>query len=162
MASSQTRRATQAASSGGLAASLVDVVVRREQITAQVVLVNNTAGRIYLLDARVDDGQRAFLGSGANVADPFPAGIPFCNGSFGDCISNPNNMVLEKFTYIEPGDSLGAALKYNVLQPFDHADTISFGLVLIARYSRPNADPTEVGPPRQLRFNFPFVQLTQK
>jgi len=150
------------ARSDGLSASLVKVIVGRDSVTAQIEVTNNTQARVYLTDARVDGAQKAFLGSGEHLLDPFPAGMPFCNGDYSGCVKNPYDMDLTKFSYLEPGDTLGLSMRYGALLPVRSDDSITFALVLIARKAAVGRSPSDAGPPEQVRFNFRFIQLSAK
>ena len=149
----------KSASSSGIAANVVGLVYRQNQLSAQLILHNNNKVRVYLLNARSDDSQIAFLGSGEHTNSPFPAGVPFCNGSYAQCIANPNDVTIDKISYIEPGESLAVAMKYQVQQkPSDH-DTISFSVTFVARFARSDISPDEAGPVKRVTLSFPFLPL---
>ena len=148
--------------SSGLSASLIDIIATPHEITAQFMITNDTKARIYIIDARADESQRAFLGSGPHLDFPNLAGLPYCNNSASNCINNRDDMALDRFSYIEPGGQIGTAIKYNANAPFPDKETISFSLALVAKFAKPDADPSEVGPAKAIRFSFPFVSFTKR
>jgi hypothetical protein len=153
----------QTAHSNGLAASVVDVVVQSDKITPQIIITNNTSARVYIIDATGDDSEIAFLGSGEHIKHPSPANIQICGYDVSSCGSHDFGTSLDKMSYIEPGDRLPVSITYSASQAFPSNDTISFSLALVARFSRPNADPEDsAGKPRQVRFSFSYIQITRK
>lgn len=152
-------QASAQASSSGLTANAVSIIYKQNQLSAQILITNNNKVRVYILDARTDDSQLAFLGSGENLHSPMPAGVTYCNSSYSLCIANPNDITIDKFSYIEPGDSLAIAMNYGVAQkPTDH-DTVSFSITFVSRFAKSDVSPEDVGPVKRLTFPFRFLQL---
>jgi hypothetical protein len=152
-------QASAQANSSGLTANAVGISYKQNQLAAQILIKNNNKVRVYILDARTDDSQLAFLGSGEHLYSPMPAGVTSCNNSYSQCIANPNEITIDKFSYIEPGDSLAIAMNYGVAQkPADH-DTVSFSITFVSRFAKSDVSPEDVGPVKRLTFPFRFLQL---
>jgi hypothetical protein len=138
--------------SNGISVALSNIALNNDQLEPQLNVSNTTAVRVYLLDVRTDEGQQAILGSGIQVNGPAPSGIPFCNGTnAGVCLGN--NIALREFTPVDPGASIPIALQYKATQPLPRSDTLSFSLVLLARFATAT-DPSDAGAAQALRFNF--------
>ena len=160
----QTFAQSRTASSAGITATIdktiSGVVAGQNQISAQLTLKNTNKVRVYLLDARTDDGQIAFLGSGEHLNPPVPAGIPSCNSSYAQCVANSSDMKPENFSYIEPGEDLGFALKYTATQkPSDH-DTMSFSVTFVAKFAKSEANPDDAGSPKRVTLPFRNVPIS--
>lgn len=148
---------SKAPTSDGLTANVMRLVHTGNDLSVQLVIKNDNKVRVYLIDARADDSQLAFLGSGDHLQYPFPSGIPFCNSSYATCVANPNEMNLDKFSYIEPGSALPIAMKYTVLKPIAPHDTISFSVTFIAAFAKSDVTPENVG--HWKRVTFPFIEI---
>ena len=128
--------AAQSAQTEGVAVAVSGIVINPHNINVQFVITNNRKARVYLTDARTDDSQNAFLGSGVHLSYPAVANFNFCNSSSAQCISNPNETSdLNKLTYIEPGNSTALSFSYNTFSPVNENDTISISAALIARFA---------------------------
>jgi hypothetical protein len=155
--------AAQSPQTEGVAVAVSGIVMSQNNISVQLVIKNNRNARVYLMDARTDDSQTAFLGSGAHLNAPMIASLNSCNGSAAMCIANPNDTGdLNKFTYIEPENSSGLGLSYYVPSPVKENDTISFSVALIARFAEPGRDQSQPGRLHTLRVTFPYLKLNQK
>jgi hypothetical protein len=136
------------------------VIVNQRQIILQFVITNKGRSRVYVTDARSDPSQKAFLGSGNQLNYPEIASLTFCNSTVDECIANPYATGdLGKYSYLEPGDSVGLSMLYRTQLPVNENDTISLSVALIARFTTPGTDPSQAGKPNPLRFNFPSVRL---
>jgi hypothetical protein len=149
----------QSANSMGVEAEQVAVVPNQNHLSAQFVLKNTNNVRVYILNARTDDSQIAFLASGEHLNAPFPAGVPFCNSSYSQCVANPNDITIDKFSYIEPGDSIPIAMQYSVSQKVPAHDTISFSVTFVAKFAKSGSTPDDVGPAKRLTFPFRFLPV---
>jgi len=152
------------AGSSGITATITKtiggVISGQNQISAQMLLKNTNKVRVYLLDARTDDSQIAFLGSGEHLNPPYPAGIPFCNGSYPQCVANSSDMKPENFSYMEPGEELGFALKYTALQKVSDHDTISFSITFVAKFAKSDVNAEDVGPPKRVTLPFRNIPIS--
>jgi hypothetical protein len=153
----------QSSSSGGVDVSLSKVLLAQRQIVLQFIITNKSNARVYLRDARSDEGQYAFLGSGPHLIPPQVASLNACNNSVTNCLANPNEVGdLNKFSYVEPGDKVGMSFTYFSQAPVDESDTISLSVALIGRFATPSGDPLQAGKPVPLRFNFPGIHLNRR
>ena len=143
--------------------AITDMAVNQKEIAPQITLTNDSKTRIYVMDALGDDSQVGFLGSGHRLNNPKTAGITMCSQSAKICASPTwvEGAALENYSYIEPGDTLSLSLIYTNQGELKGDETLSFSLALIARYAKPNADPSDVGEQKVVRFNFPFVPLVR-
>jgi hypothetical protein len=148
-------------SSSGLTLSVIKSNASQNQITLQFNLENKTKARIYVRNAILDE--KAFLGSGPQLPIPQSlAGIESCSGSVSQCVlSDYGALDLNKYSYIEPGGAIAFSFKYIAAIPVQGTDTLSFSVALVARLTKPNADPTIADPPQQIRFNFNFMALNR-
>lgn len=155
-------QAIRTASSSGLTADVVGIVYAQGHVSAQVIIKNNNAYRVYLQDARADDSQTGFLGSGPTLRLPSLAGVPVCQGTYSQCISDQQNTTIDKFSYIDPGNSLGVALIYEDQQTPSNPDTLTFSLAMLSRSAKSATDnsPDDVGPVQEVSFSFPFVSFS--
>ena len=150
-------------SSSGLTLSVLKSDAAQNKITLQFNLANDTKARVYVRDAVNEASQRAFLGSGAQLSSPQSVGIEGCYNSVSTCLSNPNEAAdLNKFSYIEPGESVAFSFAYQSQIPVSDTDTVSFSVAIVARSTKPNGDPSETGPPQAVRFSFPYMPLNRR
>lgn len=152
------------ASSSGLTATVVGVAYAQGQVSTEMIIKNTNNFRVYLTDARTDGGQNGFLGSGGILNAPFPQGLPFCNGSYSGCSTNPNEILIDKFSYIDPGNSLGLSMQYYAQQPPSNPDTITFSVTMMARFAKSSDDssPDDAGPVREITLSFPYLSFSRK
>lgn len=145
--------------SSGLTVSISKVIVSQSKIFLQFIATNNTGGRVYLQDAP-DDAQEAFLGSGPKLDGPRTVGIEMCgSASAAYCIEQTVGSDLSKYSYIEPSEFMSFSFEYRADSTVSDSDTISLSVVLIARFSAANGDPSQAGPMKVVRFNLPYVPL---
>jgi hypothetical protein len=148
--------------SSGIRASLISVEARNREIFVNFTLTNTTKARVYFTDVRTDATQLPFLSSGGHLEAPFPSNIPFCNSDMSGCLANPNESAVGKLTYLDPGASVAASMKYGANQELPTGETLSFGLALLARFVDATTSGADPGPPQQVRFNFPNAVITKK
>jgi hypothetical protein len=155
--------ALMSASSSGLTASVVSVAYDNGQVSAQIIIKNTSNFRIYIDDARFDDSQSGFLGSGENLGPPIVDGIPHCNDSYANCSRSSVLTTINDFSYIDPGKILGVDMQYSASQKPSNPDTISFSLTMMARFAKSNGDNSsdDVGPVREVTLAFPFLSFSQ-
>lgn len=151
----------RSASSSGLTAEVVGVAYAQNQVSIEIIIKNSNNFRVYVTDARTDGSQEGFLGSGGTLNSPFPKGIPYCNSDYADCATNQSETAIRKFSYIEPGSSVGVDMQYSSQQPPSHSDTISFSVTLMARFAKSDADSSadDAGQVREVTFPFPFIPI---
>lgn len=145
--------------SSGLTVTISKVSVQQKKIILQFIVTNNTHARVYLRNALFEQSQKGFLGSGEQLNWPSSAAIEFCGENVTICLRSPDTNDLNKYSYIEPGDFTAFGFTYSANSPVSESDTISFSVVMIARFASPDGDPAQAGPPQTLRFNFPYVPL---
>jgi hypothetical protein len=150
------------ASSSGLIAKVMAVAYTQDRVSIEIVIKNTNTMRVYLEDAQDDNSQKAFLGSGENLNPPMPEGISFCDDDYATCILKPSYIDIQKFSYIEPNGVLGLMMQYQANQKPSNPDTISFSVVLMARFARSDADdsPDDAGSIREVTFSFPFLSFS--
>jgi hypothetical protein len=146
--------------SSGVTVTISKVAVQQRKIILQFVATNNTQARVYIRDAHFEQSQKAFLGSGEQLNWPTTVAIETCDGPVTQCLQPPNVNDLNRFSYMEPGDFTALGLTYEANSAVNESDTISFSVVVIARFATPNGDPAQAGPPKVIRFNFPYVPLS--
>jgi hypothetical protein len=146
--------------SSNLTVLISKIIVNQNNVSIQFVAKNDTKGRVYLRDALLDQSQYAFLGSGAQLNYPQSVvGINYCEGSVNQCNNSEDAANLNDYSYIDPGEDTGFMIVYRAPNPISTGDTISFCLVLVAKFASPTGDPTQPGGPQGVRFNFPFTPL---
>ena len=148
----------KSAQSSGVTVAIARVAVSQRKVTLQLIATNETKARVYLRDAWGEQSQRAFLGSGEQLSFPSVIGIERCDAPVTQC-SGPDGNDLNRYSYIEPGEFTAFGFTYESSSPVNENDTISLTAVLVARFTTPNGDPSQVGPLKAIRFNFPFVPL---
>lgn len=155
--------AAQTVQTDGISVTVSGIVINQNSITVQFVVTNNRRARAYLTDARSDDSQKAFLGSGTHLNHPMIASFNSCNSSASQCIGNPNDMSdLNKFSYLEPGGSSTLGFEYSTQTQANDSDTISFSVALIARFAEVGGDQSHAGRPQPLQFGFPYIHLNRR
>jgi hypothetical protein len=145
--------------SSGVTVAISKVAVQQRKIILQFVATNNTQARVYVRNARFEQSQKAFLGSGEQLNWPSTVAIESCDGPVTQCLQPPNVNDLNRYSYMEPGDFTAFGFTYEASSAVNESDTISFSVVVIARFATPNGDPAQAGPPKVIRFNFPYVSL---
>jgi hypothetical protein len=149
------------ASSSGLTAEVVGVAYNDYHLSVQIVIKNTSNVRIYLEDTTEDDSQRGFLGSGENLLAPMINGLPSCGNNYSECSSDTEATEIDKFSYVDPGSTLGVAMIYTDLQAPPSPDTISFSLTMMARFAKSDDDssPDDAGPVQEITLAFPFLSF---
>ena len=150
----------QAHQSMGLQASLVNILMTTDEVTAQIVVKNNTQSRIYVKDVVNNDDLGAYLGSGAHLQVKTVENMPACYNAMANCM-NSYETDLSRLTYIEPGDDTGVSIKYGLPQGSPARDTVTFSLGLMARFAKDNSPPDDVGPAKAIIFHFNYVPIGQ-
>lgn len=152
------------ANSSGLTANVVGVAYNNGHVSVQIIIKNTNDMRVYLADARNDDSQNGFLGSGADLGAPSIDGLPSCGNTYFACSSDTNATAIDRFSYIDPGNTLGVAMVYTDFQAPSSPDTVSFSLTMMARFSKSTADnsPDDAGAVQEITLSFPFVSFSQK
>lgn len=89
--------------------------------------------------------------------------MTFCNSEAPNCLSNPSEMMLSKFTYVDAGKEVPVGLSYN-LGDADAAATshVTFSITLIGRLTSTNPDQSDLPQARVLRFNFNSIPVTKR
>ncbi len=156
--------ASNSAASSGLTANVVGIAYNKDYLSAQIIIKNTNNLRVYIQDAQNDSSQYGFLGSGAVLGEPLVDGLPSCNATYAECVAQPINTDINRFSYIDPGNTLGVALHYRPGQPPSNPDTLSFSLTMIARLAKSDADnaPGDAGPAREITLAFPFLSFSQE
>jgi hypothetical protein len=148
--------------SSGITATISKIIVNQAKVNIQFVITNNTKGRVYIEDVSGDQNQLGFLGSGYQFNNhPQVLGLEQCTGTVSECTSaESSENDIDNYSYIEPGEFLSCMFTYQADSPVSNNDTLSFSMVLMAKFSTPDTDPTQAGSVNILRFNFPFVPLS--
>jgi hypothetical protein len=136
------------------------VAVEHTKIVIQFVASKQIKARVYLRDALTEQSQIAFLGSGEQLRYPQVVGIELCRLPVTGCVVPLEANDLNKYSYIEPDEFTAFGFTYQANSPVSENDTISFSVAMIARYATPSGDPSQAGPPKPIRFNFPYIQLS--
>jgi hypothetical protein len=147
--------------SSGLTVSISKVIVSQRKVMIQFVALNNMQSRVYLMIASGDQGQQGILGSGDILGSSRVTGLEYCSHSMASCATDPAFKDLARFSYIEPGEFTVFGITYEAGSPVNENDTISFSLAVMARIAAPGGDPSQAGPPKPIRFNFPYVPLNR-
>ncbi len=161
--------------SSGLSASINSaVVVQKQKAAVQIALQNVAKNRIYLV---AFGSNKASTDIGiAGTAPPYASGINSCffyNGqddsySYNECMTGSQGIGrdINKYSYIEPGDTVVVSMEYNFPGDASSAKTISFSLKLIARPTTGDVDSLSdaeaekaIGRPRPVNINFPLISL---
>jgi hypothetical protein len=149
----------QPSSSSGLTLAVTKVLTQKD-VTIQFIISNTTNGRVYLKSAQSGDIGKAFLGSGAHLNASSAASIETTRNTGPNCLLTQScTQNLNEFSYIEPDKSLPFSFKYNYNLPIAADDTISFSVVMVARFSKATDGPDHAGDARLVRFNFNAVPL---
>jgi hypothetical protein len=153
------RTLAQSVTSGGITITITKAAPNQRNAILQFIATNKTKTRIYLMDARGEVSQNAFLGSGAQLQSPSIVGLEQCQEVLSFCINE--NISLEKYSYIEPEESLAFGFTYKADSNINPDDTLSFTVALFGRASQVNGDPAQAGAPHALRYPFVHVPLNR-
>jgi len=147
--------------SAGLTVAITKILAQNNVITIQLLISNNTNGRVYLKSALWGDSAKAFLSSGPQLYTPTSTNIETTEGATGTvCLNNAScTQNLSNFSYIEPNDSLTFSLRYNSQTPAHQDDRISFPIIMVARFSRPTDTQDHAGAPQVVRFSFNSIPV---
>jgi hypothetical protein len=148
------------ASSAGIDVSVSAIKIAEHQMFIRMRIRNNNRDRFYFTDARADGGQVAILDSGGHLESGFPAGMNFCNSNAASCLTNSNETMLSKLTYLDPGTETAVSMRYSIDAPSEAAaKSVSYSLILIGR-TMSQADQNSPQPLQEYRFSFNDVPIS--